>query len=266
MKKTGIVGMMVLCLVAQGLSTEITVNRLDTYLELPEQETKRLREEFKDKKKLRECFEQGGLLSIRSAEPEKMMKIKQKFGVSDRAMQEVLMDIIHESSAKSGWKSHHDQGGSHDIYVANWFLHAAIIWLGVCADTEAKQFLMGIAADNTTDYYFRSRAIDAYMCRADAQEVQNVFARFLADDAGQTLRLFDIYCAAIRAYDVAKDDTSKREALVAAMSITLAKENNKDTFAYMDKFLAERSKAYADSPQRKAALERLNIPAEKGEQ
>ena len=50
------------------------------------------------------------------------------------------------------------------------------------------------------------------------------------------------------------------------MSAALVKEENKRSFSIADKLLAERSKEYADSPTRKAALERMNIPIEKGEQ
>ena len=58
-------------------------------------------------------------------------------------------------------------------------------------------------------------------------------------------------------------DTQTREAIVSAMSAALAKEANTNVFARVDKLLAERSKEYAESPQRKAALERMNKPPEK---
>jgi len=41
------------------------------------------------------------------------------------------------------------------------------------------------------------------------------------------------------------------------MSAALAKDEDKYAFADADKLLAERSKEYAESPQRKAALERM---------
>ena len=50
--------------------------------------------------------------------------------------------------------------------------------------------------------------------------------------------------------------------IVAAVSDVLVKEEDKNVFAEADKFLAERSKEYAESPQRKAMLERMNKPTE----
>jgi len=54
----------------------------------------------------------------------------------------------------------------------------------------------------------------------------------------------------------------KNMRIVAAVSDVLVKEEDKNVFAEADKFLAERSKEYAESPQRKAMLERMNKPTE----
>ena len=265
MNKIGMVCVLVMCLAVVGFSST-PINTMAIRLEaFSEQEAGYLREDFTDVAKLRKWMMGKGLPSCLPDSGE-VEKFKEKFGVSDEILQVVLMDIIRELSAKTRWISHHEQRESRDIYLANMLLIEAVKWMGSCADTAGKKLLMDIVMDKTKEEYFRWPAIRSYLCRADAQEVQNTVARFLAGDVGETLRLSDIYCAAIWAYDVAKDDTPKREALVTAMSIALVKENNKDTFAYADRLLAERSKEYADSPQRKAALERLNIPAEKGEQ
>jgi len=42
----------------------------------------------------------------------------------------------------------------------------------------------------------------------------------------------------------------------------LVKEEDKSTFIFLDGELTKRSKEYADSPQRKAALERMSKPPE----
>ena len=260
MKKMSIVCMMALCLTIKGLSSPIIINRLDFYLDLPEQEAKHLREDFKDKKKLRECLEKGGLLSIRTAEPGKMLKIKERFDVNDKVMQVVLMDIIREASMKTGWKE--PLNYSRDTYVAYWILHGAITWLGVCADAEGKQFLMNVITDNTKDVFFRKRAIESYLYRTDAQEMQDKLTRFLVGD--MQVEPYDTYLFVVQTlYDVSENDAQKREAIASTVSVTLAKEENKDIFVTVDKLFAKRSKNYADSPQRKAALQRFNIPTEK---
>jgi len=149
--------------------------------------------------------------------------------------------------------------------VANWFLHAAIIWLGVCSDADAKQFLLDTVTDNTKYDEFRKRAIESYLYRTDAQEMQGTLTRFLIGD--MKVVPYDTYLFAVQQlYDASEGDPQKREAIVAAVSATLAKEENRNIVDTVDTLLAKRSKTYADSPQRKATLERLNIPAEKGEQ
>ncbi|MCL1921228.1 MAG: hypothetical protein FWG50_09165, partial [Kiritimatiellaeota bacterium] len=58
----------------------------------------------------------------------------------------------------------------------------------------------------------------------------------------------------------AEGDPQTREAIAAAMSAALAREQDKDTFERADKMLSERSAEWAGSPQRKAALERFGKP------
>ena len=74
-----------------------------------------------------------------------------------------------------------------------------------------------------------------------------------------------MYRAAIRAHDKAEGDAKTREAIVTMVSAALATEEDGTAFDETDKLLAERSKEYAESPQRKAALERMNPPARKAE-
>jgi len=102
------------------------------------------------------------------------------------------------------------------------------------------------------------------MNRANTQEKWDAIARFLADDVRSgILPFFNMYHAAMQAYDEAEGDTQKREAIVATVSAALVKEEDKKAFEEADKHLAERSTEYAESPQRKAALDRLNKPPEK---
>ena len=260
MKKMVMVVMMVMCLVISGFPSLIEYSKLDAYLDVSEQEVEHLRKEFADAKRLREGLEKG-LLGIREADPEKMRKFKQRFDVSDKDMQAVLMDIIRELSVKTKWESHHDRGGSHDSYVENWLLRGAIIWMGTCADAEGKKLLLGIASDNAKDIdWFRRPAIESYLYQADVQETRDVLNRFLIGDL--KVDPFSTYLFAVQQlYDAMENDTEKREAIVATVSAALTREN-KDRFGMIDKLLAERSKDYAESPQRKAALQRINKPPE----
>jgi len=91
-----------------------------------------------------------------------------------------------------------------------------------------------------------------------------VLPRFFADDMKDTFnRYSNLYVYAMNVYEEAEDNPDKREVIIAVMSAALAKEENEFAFSKADKRFAEQSKEYAESPQRKAALERMNIPREK---
>jgi len=252
---------MAACVAMTSLSSVIRNLVLDVYLEYPEQETERLREDLKDTLKLRICLERFLAGDTDYERPKKFMR---KFCVDAKAMQTVLMDIISETSMKTKWKVPL-QRNPEDIFIASHYLCEAIKWLGVCADMEGKQFLMSIAEDSTKDKEFRHRALDSYVHCADAQEVRDAITRFLSDDMKATFRpnVLDIYYLAMRAYDKAEDDMQIRDAIVTALSVALVAEECDLAFGITDKLLAERNKGYAESPQRKAALERMDKPSEK---
>ena len=258
MKKMGMTCMIAVCLITQNLSARM-ITLMNRYLNMSsEQEIERVREEFKDTVKVREIFEKGLLFYTYSDE---VVRFKRKFGVSDEPMLTVVIEIIREESAKAD----KTKGGDYDdIYVIR-----ALRWLGICADAKTKQFLWDIATDSTNSWDARAFSIEAYMRRADAQEVRNAIARFSEDDMrvkgkdGSPPIYLCVYDYTLQAYNEAEDDTQKREAIVASLSATLAKEENKKVFADLDKRLAEWNKEYADSPQRKALLERKNKPPEK---
>ena len=252
--------MTVMCLAIQGLSST-PQGWLEIYLDshFPEQDVERLREDFKDMKKLRECM--VGLVGSPplSATCERAEEFKRRFGVSDKAMETVLIDIINTAGVKNGWKKRQGPDDPLDG-TADHQLTWGFMWLGFCAETEGKKLLMGVATNSVMDGEFRSSAIAAYMTRADAQEVRDALPRFLADG---TLRpSFDIYLCAMWHYDKVKDNPQKREAILSAVSAALTNEEEKKAFAEADKKLAEHNKEYAESPQRKAALERMNKPPE----
>ena len=268
MKKMSMVCMTALCLTTQDISASMRYwidSCLDNYSEAW---AELVREEFKDAAKLRKNFDEGLL----GNPPERMTEFKRKFGVSDEPMLTVLMDIIREATKAGGtWKGVAWDETRQDVAIATWRMEKAIPWLGICADTKAKQLLLGIATGKTNWELSRIYAVQAYLRRADAQEIRDGIARLLADDVRTTdmtgLVVSDrVYGYALQAHAEAGDDVQKREAIVASLSAALVKEEDKEIFVGIDKRLAELSKTYADSPQRKAALERLNIPAEKGGQ
>ena len=129
---------------------------------------------------------------------------------------------------------------------------------------------MDIVTDATKPERYRTEAVCSYMQCVDAQEIRDGIARIFSDEVRATspsdIFYHNVYNAAFMAYDVAENNTQKREVIITSLTAALEKEEDKFTFAGADKFLAERSKEYADSPQRKAALERMNIPAEKDAQ
>ena len=257
MKRMSMVCMMAACLTTQNLSAK-AITPMDIYLSMgSEQEIENLREEFKDATKVRKAFEQGLLFYCNSKQ---IVEFKRKFGLNDEPMLTVVMEIIREKSAKTANFKKDD--------TANMYWWRALQWLGICADVKAKQFLMDIAVDNANGWDARSYAIEAYMRRAGAQEVLDAVTRFSGDDMrikgddGAPPIYLCVYDYATQAYDESEGDTPKREAIATMMSALLAKEESKTIFADVDKNFAKRSKEYAESPQRKAALERMNKPPE----
>ena len=253
------VNMIALCLATTGCPSDglPSMGWLDAYLTYPEQETERIREDFKDAAKLRECFSKKLLLTD-SVTDTKIEGFKRKFGISDERMQSVLMDIIRESSAKIGWERY-GMGDAMDMRAADMRLAWGFTWLGFCAEEEGKRFLMGVAADKAKDNEFRVRALASYLCRADEKETLDAVTRFLTGDMKGTVspHYSGIYRAAIRAYDKAADTPQTRGRIESVLSAALAEEDNKRAFMEIDSLLAERSAEWADSPQRKAALERM---------
>ena len=253
MKKIGIMCVTVMCQAMRGIPSQV-ITALDIYMSRPEQEVERIREELKDARKLRECFNQ--LLLFSSGGPEAKREFKRKFGVSDEAMQKVLLGIIRESSEKTGWRQR-SPSDPQDVRMADFYLREAIPWLGVCADSAGKKLLMDIAVDKAKEKEHRIGAIHAYMYRADVQEARETLTHFLADD---TVASLYVYHSAVWAYSDTEGNSQKREAIVAVMTSALAQEKEQDTFIWADKMLAERSAEWAGSPQRKAALERFGKP------
>jgi len=266
MKKMSMVYVISLCFLMPSFASEQP--SFESYMEYLETvgkgEFERLKSEYKDMTNLRTYFEDGLLRSPIS--DKEMLMFKQKFGVSDEIMLTVLTGIIRETAMKTEWEWGKSREDSYDV---NWRLLNAVRWLGVCADIKTKQFLMDVATDSEKLFDFRAYAIQAYMRRADAKEIRDAIARLLADDMrlvknGINSVAYSVYTYAILAYDEAEGNTHKREAIIDSLTtVPLEKEEEKKTFVQADKWLAERSKEYAESPQRKALLERVNKPPEK---
>jgi len=268
MKKTGMFCMMGMCLAMLSFATTSPDRDWEWIRTNDKERFDRLWKEYNDPLQLKAFFERSVLIS-RYNERE-MANFKRSFGIKEETLRTMLMEIIREASAKTRWEWRFDMDEPRDIRIASRQLDEAISWLGVCADAETKQFLLDIATDGAKPERYRSGAIYSYMRCADAQEIRDGIARIFSDDVRAALPADDFYSnaysVAIWHYDNAADDTQKREAIIISLTAALTKEEDKRTFTRVDKLLAERSKAYADSPQRKAALERLNIPIEKGGQ
>jgi len=266
MKKMSVVCMMIVCSVVSGFASP-RITQLGVYLSYPEQKAERLREDLKDVTKLKECMVNlVGAYSPREDSPERIEEFKRRFGVSDKAMETALMDIVSKAGVKNRWEKRQVSSAVPLDFAADWQVTWGLVWLSFCAETDGKTFLMDIAMDGTKADEFRIRSALSYMSRADVQEARKAIVRFLSDEMGTVAKHYaydNLYHDAIRIYDKAKDDAQTREAIITVMSAALAKETNKGYFLQADKLLAERSTEYAESPQRKAALERMNKPPEK---
>ena len=262
MKKVVMVGAIAISLAIPGRSSLMLDGWLEMCLDLPEQKAEQLREDLKDAANLRECMVELIGTRPQSGVEQKVEAFKRRFGVSDRAMQTALMDIVHKAGVKNGWKK---RQGSEDTLdgVADWQIYSGLIWMCFCADAEGRKFLMGIATDSTVDREFRGHAVFPYLARSDDKEKMDVITRFFAGDMKGTVDLYynsGLYHSAIRMHDKAESDPRTRESIVSMLSAALMEEKREHIFKTADKSLAERSREYAESPQRKAALERMNPP------
>jgi len=219
---------------------------------------------YSDPVKLKLYLETNALVYGQFSESE-MVNFKQAFSIKDETLRALLMGFIREDSAKTGWKWRLGFDEPREIAIASMRLREAIKWMHLCADTETKRFLMGIITDNTIDDEFRNCATNSYMKVADAQEKWDALARFLSGEL-KTTYIYGKYLHAMQLYDEVKEDPQRRDTIVATVSIALAKEADKFVLAKIDKLLAERSKEYAESAQRKAALQRFNLQPEKDTQ
>jgi len=264
MKKLREVCVIIMCLAMQDLSAS-PMDRDWGWAKTHDKERfARDQKRFNDPAKLKEQFEKSFLISLYNER--EMTSFTQAFGIKEEALRVLLMEIIREASAKTGWQWRMTSGESEDNQIASMQLREAISWLSVCADERTKQFLMDIAIDKTKHDIYRRRAAFTYLRCADAQEIRDALTRFFSDDMWAVVDpISGPYRAAMWEYDRAGDDTKKREAIVTIVSAALAKEENKNAFVFADKLLAGRSKDYAESPQRKAALQRLNIQVEDAE-
>ena len=229
------VSMMAVCLTVTGLLASPSPNDPPYFEQWPEEMVASHREAFKDAAKLREHLEHV-------TDPSRFEKtgwwlweqdmegFGRKFNVSEEALEEALLDVYRISPR-----------------------YSVIRWLGFCAGEEGKKVLWDIANDSAKTNGIRSTAIIAYIQRADALQVRDALVRFLIDVKIDT---YSTYLYAFSVYD--GSDAQKREAIAASLAVTLAREEGKGRFADMDKRLAQRSKDYAESSQRKAMVDRMS--------
>ena len=258
MKKMRIMCMTVMCMTASDFFASPVYTGWDYFEKVTEEGVDRLHNEFKDAETLERymrMFFRGKIFPC-----DIPLKFKRRFGVSDEVMQAALMSIIRECSAKAGWKIIEGERVDDSVVMSKWLLDSAIVWLGACADTEAKRFLLDIATDHTTHImYRRGIAVRAYLCSADAQDARDVLVRFLIGDMRATMDPGHyVYAGAMQAYDEAEEYPLKREAIVASLVVALAREDNKERFTDIDKELAKRSKEYAESSQRKVMIQGMD--------
>ena len=241
MNKVSMVCVVVMCWVISGLSSP-RITQLGVYLSYPDQKAERLREELQDTTKLRECMVNlVGSYSPREDSPERIEEFKRRFGVSDKAMEAALIDIIHKAGVKNRWKKRQEPSAVPLDFAADWQVTWGLVWLSFCAGTDGKTFLMDIAMDSTKADEFRIRSALSYMSRADVQEARKAIVRFLSDEMGTVAKHYaydNLYHDAIRIYDKAEDDAQTRKSIITVMSAALAKETNEGYFRQADKHLA----------------------------
>ena len=208
MKKMSMVCVVFMCLVRGGVASRVICD-LEIYLDgFTEERVAQIREELKDKSKLRRCTASIVSSHLSEVTPERVEAFKQKYGVGDDAMLTELMDIIREGAVKAGWTKYR-KGDAKDTYVSvKGHLRNAIFWLNLLsgADAEIKPLMMDIATDGAVADEYRSAAIHTYLRRANAREVQEAVVRFLSDDMRMTENFYRLYVyhAIIQVSDVSE--------------------------------------------------------------
>ena len=182
-------------------------------------------------------------------------EFKERYDIADGVLRAALMDICQ--SVRHVGKDPFHHGEPLELTEDKRRLHDALECLRYCADKPVKEFLMKVATDGAMDNTYRSVAIRSYLRCADAEEVRSGFPPLLADKSQNIPYLYRI---AMRAYDDLANDTQKREAFMSTAAAALLKEEDKTIFAEADGGMAGRNKEYAASPQRKAALQRFDLP------
>ena len=254
MKKLSCIGICLLLtgnLVSQG---RIRYEDWDRYKILPDEIVAEIQGNFKNPENLKNAlkveFERDTFLW-----PEEIPLYKRKFDIEDDTLRPVLMDICREAAKATGWEPFQHDNPSDELLNEKRRLYNSIVWLGYCANAEAKELLMDIATNDTKAETYRIAAIGSYIQCADAQQTRDALVRFLVDTR---IRPYSTYLQAMRVYDESENDAQKREAIVASLIVALAREEHRGLFGEMDKSLAERSKDYATSRQRLAILQRMN--------
>ena len=224
-----------------------------------------MREDVKDAGKLQERLKEILNRVLTKGAEWTLEDFKREFGVKDEVLETALIALYHMPPSKAGWRYKERDGSiDKDVEYHDW-LHSVMIatWLGFCAGPEGKKLLMSLAMDKGKRKNIRWEAIAAYLRRGDTQEIRDAVPRFLASMKGkESLYVEYIYRIALDVYDHMDDDKDKQkqEAIIAAVSAALMKEEDKKVFPKADGWMAERSKEYAESPKRKAALERMGEP------
>jgi len=243
-----------LCLLLAGNAIASSMVWEEYYENCPDEDIAYLTEYFNDPEHFKEFLMSLG--DNRVFWPENIPLFKKKFDVQDKVARPVLLDIYRESLLKARWMPF-SPDDTVDVRSSKRGLFHSIEWMGLFADEPVKQLLLGIATDDSADSFYRGPAIRGYLRCASAQNARDVLVRLLTG-TGTVANHSEIYKSAILAYDEAEDDPQKREAILASMSVLLARESEKWLFVSVDKDVAKRSREYAESSQRLAILKRIN--------
>ena len=241
-----------LCLLLAGSAVPSSDEWYDI-MHYPDEETARFRELYKNCETLKGDL-MGGFTMDDFIWEDEIPLFKEKFDVSDDTLRTALMGIYKEFQHMG--KDPYFPDEPEEVTNDKRRLRRSIEWLGYCADKSTKEFLMKVATDKAKDNVFRSTAVRAYLHCANAKEIE-MLAPLLAD---KSQKVSSLYHFAMLEYDEAGGDAKKRKAIIATVSAALVKEDDKRVFTYADRELAERDKDYSNSPSRRAALQRMDLP------
>jgi len=199
----------------------------------------------------------GNFIAPESMRWEEIDEFKKGFSVTDEQLYRILMEVYADAQDKWATLTPKTPEWSRNSRT----IEGVLGWLPKCGDIPVKEFLLSYAKTKENDSRLRESAILSYLREADAEEAKNALLRFLVEQERVDSQTRSSICRyAWTTFQNASAE--KKAAILEALYVSLAREDNKWLFRVYDDILCKVGNEYANSHQRLAILKRLiNAPS-----